>query len=954
MTTELRTGFYPFWFWNDALSADEIRWQINEMADKGLRGFFIHPRQGLGQPYLSESFFEMVDVAVAAAEERGLLVHLYDEYPYPSGVAGGEVVLGCPQYYATKLVHETRLLAGGDVRVSLPKGKILCCMAYPMVDGRPDWARGTDLRDHVGIVLPTESYVETGLTSYNRKRYFASDPTPVLEAALPAGEHKLYVSAQVVVDHFKYWDHYVDVLNPDAVRRFIELTHERYRARYGEKFGRSIISIFVDETAPSWSDRVPAAFQAEYGYDLCALLPALQDAGHPEHLKVSHDLYRLKYKLFCESFEKPVSEWCARHGLAYSGEKSSLRMSQLQYMGIPGGDPGHTKAGAQLDMLQASLRANAKATAAAAHFYEKSGALCECYHSMGWSATLQDAKLVAEALLLMGTKYLVPHGLFYSTHALKKHDAPPTFFFQMPYWPLFGALARRVEKIAECFEGTRIDAQILLIDPASGIPTGDDQRAYEAIQWLLMGAHLDFHIVDTDILESGRVAGGEVHVGGNVAKVVVVPPMPVIEDPLREWLEGFEAAGGTVIYCEAGPALDELRGELLTIVQPSLHVRQRGEEAESVLVAKRVAADCALWFVLNAGGEPIEAELRAEAPLREIPLDDELPTSLEERDGRYFRTIQPFESVMVQAGEPAAAPQLPRVTVPVHGPAKLGLRNRNLLRMYEWEMSLLDGDGRPGRSAMVPAVPLSNQLSKGGFRFAPAIREYFGHAPELSFPELRVRYTYRFESDYAGPVELVMEPGSIAGEWVVCVNQGRTIGPGDLAATSSHVRGSLGVDITAALERGENCLCVEVTSDRCDGGLLNPLYLAGDFGVMLAPARLTSRKDTGTFEEYESNLLPYYAGIMEYTTEFMLDGVPDGEETLVELDYGRPFHEATEVSINGSEYAPVLWEPRSVRLPTKYLRAGKNTLSTRVYTTLVRSFEGQWFDYERHEYQDIG
>ena len=82
-------GFYPFWFWNGDMSESEIRWQVREMAHKGVRGFFIHSRQGLKQPYLSESFFRMIEVAVEAAEELGMVVHLYDEYPYPSGIAGG-------------------------------------------------------------------------------------------------------------------------------------------------------------------------------------------------------------------------------------------------------------------------------------------------------------------------------------------------------------------------------------------------------------------------------------------------------------------------------------------------------------------------------------------------------------------------------------------------------------------------------------------------------------------------------------------------------------------------------------------------------------------------------------------------------------------------------------------------------------------------------------------------
>jgi hypothetical protein len=113
------------------------------------------------------------------------------------------------------------------------------------------------------------------------------------------------------------------------------------------------------------------------------------------------------------------------------------------------------------------------------------------------------------------------------------------------------------------------------------------------------------------------------------------------------------------------------------------------------------------------------------------------------------------------------------------------------------------------------------------------------------------------------------------------------------------------------------------------------------------------RQNEGLFEDYEGNLLPYYAGVLEYDTEFVLDDLPDADAILIELDYGTAFHEATEVSINGSEYVPVLWEPRCVQLPRHHLQTGVNTVTTRVYTTLIRAFEGQWFDYGAHRYRDV-
>jgi hypothetical protein len=48
------------------------------------------------------------------------------------------------------------------------------------------------------------------------------------------------------------------------------------------------------------------------------------------------------------------------------------------------------------------------------------------------------------------------------------------------------------------------------------------------------------------------------------------------------------------------------------------------------------------------------------------------------------------------------------------------------------------------------------------------------------------------------------------------------------------------------------------------------------------------------------------------------------------------------------------WTPREVVLPVRFLHAGENVLRTRVLTTLIRSFEGQWFDYEAHRYREVG
>jgi hypothetical protein len=623
-------------------------------------------------------------------------------------------------------------------------------------------------------------------------------------------------------------------------------------------------------------------------------------------------------------------------------------------MDIPGCEPGHTKAGAQMDLLRPRIRQNARATASAAYFYGKEGALCECFHSLGWSGTLQDAKLISEGLLLMGIRYLVPHGFFYTTHALAKHDAPPTFFFQMPYWPLFGALSERIERIAAHFEGTYIDADVLVVDPSSGLPSRSDLEDYERLLNLLVEQHVDFLIVDTDILESGCIEDGRVRIRDIVAHTVLLPPMQFVEAPLASWLEAFERAGGSVVCLNAslGPAPVV---ERLPETARSLRVSAIEGDAGRLQVVARTDGQRHMWFLLNTGGEALQVTLSGEAELREIPLDDGIPCTLTGRNGAYTRTVHPFESFLIEAAEPASAqPPTPRLILPVGRPTKVAPVNANLLRMVPWEMELLDERGQPTQRATVPAIPLPNQLAYGRLRYAPQVNTFFGAQPELQLSTIHANYRFSFENRFRGAIELVMEPGSLVGEWQIRVNHSDPITAGDFGHTDAHVRGSLAVDISPYVAQGTNEITISLRTDRVDGGLVNPLYLAGDFGVTLDPVRLVAFEPAGGYETWEENGLPYYAGVVEYETSFHLEALPEGEQILIELDHGVPFQDAVEIALNGGPWYAMPWSPYCALLPRSQLCEGDNALAIRVHTTLIRAFEGQWFDITDHCYREVG
>ena len=81
----------PFWSWNDKLNKEETVSQVRLMHERGMGGFFMHARGGLQTEYMSEEWFENVEVAISEAEKYGMRPWVYDENGWPSGFGNGLV-----------------------------------------------------------------------------------------------------------------------------------------------------------------------------------------------------------------------------------------------------------------------------------------------------------------------------------------------------------------------------------------------------------------------------------------------------------------------------------------------------------------------------------------------------------------------------------------------------------------------------------------------------------------------------------------------------------------------------------------------------------------------------------------------------------------------------------------------------------------------------------------------
>jgi len=1009
MENELKFGIQPFWFWNGDMREEEIKEQIREMKRKGIPGFLIHPRQGMEVPYMSREYFDRVRTAVRTAKENGMEVWLYDEYPYPSGICGGEVVLDKPEFLSKRLEKTVETIEGGrEVKLSAAWGRVILARAY-RVDGQGgiNLQDYIDLRDCVGTGYRQEVFQYSGLTAYNRKRYFTGDPMKLLDWHAPEGTWRIYLVTETVTKHFKYFENFIDTLNPDAIRYFIQLTHERYKKEIGEEFGVTVKGIFSDEItafpeSQPWSPLLPQEVQRRHGIDLVASLPALWEDLGEISARVRYAYRSTATDCFIDAYDRQIHEWCRQNGLLYIGEKPILRSKQLQHYDIPGIDTGHQKVGSTARMVSAKYRANGKMASSAAHFYGKPAALCEVGHSIGWGMTMQDLRWLFDWIGVQGISFFVIHGFFYTTDGLKKHDAPPSAFYQMPWWEDMGVLTEYVSQLGEFLRGIKRQVKVLLIDPVTSVWTsGRDmgtklKEDFANLQNQLLFRGVDYYIIDPELFAEGEVAEGKdgaaylIH--GERYEAVVLPPVRNLEKGAAEKLLEYARKGGKLCGLMSIP-FEKIQegsdvGAFGTVF--GVDAEELWENySQNKVMASRENGNCCLAgsvedaVVWLAGRIGMEWEIKAVDGLGHEGLPVLYGTGedgrerlfvvntsgnvrrLEVKDplGEVRRvTLAEYASRIVECARNAAGVRegLPCLTLQMEENMAFELGGLNALRLGFWELTLPDG-----QRAEVEAAPLIDQLEAGGFAYPVVQKKYFGCPKELDFKGTEAVYRTRIFCSggvkKGEPVYMVMEPGTFLGEWSLEIN-GKKIGEEAFSGQKFYLATNLAAEVGQYLTPGENEITVRVKVDVSFGGMRNPLYLFGMFGVEKKEEEwhLVPLGQRGNPKELGKAGLPFYYGEISFVSELWLgdternasDEKEEAADVYVKID--APWLEdSVRLAAGDYETPPCAWQPYLFKFPAGCLKSGKNMVKIKLRTTALGLFEGQRFDRQLHAYVKV-
>ena len=566
----------PFWFLNGVVDGPEYVRQTREMAAQGVQQSMPHPRFGMDRrDYLGPQYWAAFDQLVDAAEADGLTIHLYDEYNWSSGPAGGRVTadVSC---CALGLGVRSRPV-DGPVNVRFDtwdehfmgwgrrEAYLLVAIAPRREDGSIDLSRM--------IELPTP---EASVSS--------------VSIDVPEGRWEAMVFYTVRTVHPSPLrmgnGGIIDYLAIEPTRRFIEHTHEQYARRYRRHFGKTIPSIFYDECGPyacgpfTWTGDLPEQFQLRHGYDLRSLLPALfHDVGEMTE-RTRCNYWDTVAHLFTERFVGQLADWCDANGLALTGhtfEESESWMVSADVMRTL-----RRQQWVGMDALNGPVPFSWLTVPGSVARLTGRPLVCEAAGLLGgWGCSPRMLRQAYNRLAVAGVTHLVPHA-FFQTIDNPKVECPPSFFEHNPYWSHYRQIADLTARHCWMNRQGRPTADVFVLHPqvswwgdsaggrGEGYPWGRPNwqnspsrpycEAFDAVLDTLAEQQWQATVMDEPSLNNGVLEARRVRVGPLSAGAIVLPPMRTARLSVMRRVAEFAAAGVPVVVTGELPTISVEKG----------------------------------------------------------------------------------------------------------------------------------------------------------------------------------------------------------------------------------------------------------------------------------------------------------------------------------------------------------------------------------------------------------
>jgi len=487
----------PFWSWNTKLDTEETKWQINEMKNAGMGGFFMHARGGLTTPYLGSEWMDNVRESVNKAKELDMHAWGYDENGWPSGF-GSDAVNGLGVEYQQKYLRMEYVDCEKSsdttiTNISLPDGRIVH-FYYDVNPFYVDTLNGAVTDEF--LKSTHEKYKEELGKDFKNMEGFFTDEPQVSRNGIPW--------SFILCDEYK--KAYDDELLPKLYDLF-EDTETGSVTRF--RFWKLVTYLFSE----NFMGRI--------------------------------------YKWCNENGVMLTGHMVLEEGPTDGLESNGAIMPNYEYMHIPGVD--------KLGQTPNKYLTNPQIVSVCAQLGKKQ-ILTESFACCGWDVTFEELKHVYEWQMVKGINLLCQHLAGYSLEGLRKRDYPAGHFYQNPWWKDYNDFNDFAARMGVLLSEGEIKCDVLVLHPMASAWVkwyGDDKRVkLNALQDAIFGVlsaldenQIIYHLGDDKIMAKyASVDNGNLTVGKMSYSTVIVPPSTCLDSNTLSLITEFQNQGGNLIF----------------------------------------------------------------------------------------------------------------------------------------------------------------------------------------------------------------------------------------------------------------------------------------------------------------------------------------------------------------------------------------------------------------------
>jgi hypothetical protein len=570
----------PF-FWQHGENRELLREGMKRIRESGIRAVCVESRPH--PDFLGESWWRDMDIVLECAQELGMKVWVLDDAHFPTGYCNGQIRADSP-YGKTYLTHyciDTVGPANGcGYMIRLEEEERLIGVTIGQRD-RTDPFHMTQVRSLMPCVKDDLVYVD-----------------------IPEG-----IWCVTVIKTTKNGTgrkQYINTIDKNSVRFFLETVYEPHYLHYREKFGTVFAGFFSDEPEIGnclgeyghdahigqpdmnlpWCDEAEQILRERWGgaFDV-NLLSLWVDTD--ENRKQKNHTGRIRYEfmdiisdLYGRNFCMQIGDWCRVHQVEYIGHVIEDNGSHAR-LGLGTGHyfralHGQDMAGIDVvlqqirpqldDLLFYNIGGNgfyngeffhyglAKLGASLGHLdpKKKGRIMCEIFGAYGWAEGLKLMKWLIDHMLVNGVNWFVPHA--FTMKEFPDPDCPPHFYARgkNPQFPYFRYLMEYCNRVSHLIQGGFHVPCVALLYSAEQEWMGE-YRPFEKDAKELTRGQVDFEVVPCNLLASIECKDGRLSVGEENMDALVVSGSSYLPAETAEHLERFDKAGIPVLFTKQKP-----------------------------------------------------------------------------------------------------------------------------------------------------------------------------------------------------------------------------------------------------------------------------------------------------------------------------------------------------------------------------------------------------------------